>query len=98
MAGYSIGLGLIKTVNRNAYSLLDKVAHFINGYWQLGIRERDVGFLTLWFEPRKKAVPQYIPNFLEAQIGIQDGYGVRPLDEGAQYICTNITHNQCMPA
>ena len=54
---YSIGLEQIKTAFRNAYSLLDKVAYFVNGYWQLGIPERSVSFRTLWFEPRKKGGP-----------------------------------------
>lgn len=54
---YSMGLEQIKTAYRGAYSLLDKVAYFINGYWQLGIPERAVSFRTLWFEPRKKGAP-----------------------------------------
>ncbi|KPZ25677.1 Uncharacterized protein ALO38_02948 [Pseudomonas coronafaciens pv. zizaniae] len=54
---YSIGLEQIKTAFRNAYSLLNKVAYFINGYWELGIPEWKVNFRTLWFEPRKKGGP-----------------------------------------
>lgn len=46
---YSIGLEQIKTAFRNAYSLLDKVAYFVNGYWQLGIPERSVSFRTVLF-------------------------------------------------
>jgi hypothetical protein len=53
---YSIGLEQIKTAFRIACSLLDKVAYFINNYWQLRIPERDVSFRTLWFETRKKGV------------------------------------------
>lgn len=54
---YTMGLEQIKTAFRNAYSLLDKVAYFINGYWHLGIPERNVSFRTLWFEPRRKGGP-----------------------------------------
>lgn len=54
---YSMGLEHIKTAFRSAYSLLDKVAYFINGYWQLQIPERNVTFRTLWFDPPRKGAP-----------------------------------------
>ncbi|WP_236369904.1 LA2681 family HEPN domain-containing protein [Pseudomonas salomonii] len=54
---YSMGLEQIKTAFRSAYSLLDKVAFFINSYWKLEIPERGVSFRTLWFVPNKKGVP-----------------------------------------
>lgn len=53
MALYSIGLEQVKTAFRCTYSLLDKVAYFINAYWQLGIPEKRVSFRTVWFEEKK---------------------------------------------
>lgn len=47
---YGMGLEQIKTAYRSAYSLLDKVAYFINAYWKVGIPEKAVGFRTVWFK------------------------------------------------
>lgn len=47
---YAMGLEQVKTAFRCAYSLLDKVAFFVNDYWQLGIAERKVNFRSVWFE------------------------------------------------
>jgi tetratricopeptide (TPR) repeat protein len=38
---------------RSAYSLLDKIAFFLNHYLQLGIRDENVAFRTVWFESHK---------------------------------------------
>ncbi|MFG0670870.1 LA2681 family HEPN domain-containing protein [Pseudomonas sp. xss_1] len=51
---YGTGLEQIKTAYRSAYSLLDKLAYFINAYWKLGIPEKAVGFRTVWFKSDKK--------------------------------------------
>ncbi|MGF7116679.1 tetratricopeptide (TPR) repeat protein [Pseudomonas laurylsulfatiphila] len=48
---YSMGLEQIKTAFRASYSLLDKIAYFINAYWRLGVPETRVGFRTIWFKP-----------------------------------------------
>jgi len=50
---YGMGLEQIKTAYRSAYSLLDKLAYFINAYWKLGIPEKAVGFRTVWFKSDK---------------------------------------------
>lgn len=50
---YGMGLEQIKTAYRSAYSLLDKLAYFINAYWKLGIPEKSVGFRTVWFKSDK---------------------------------------------
>ncbi|MDD0977536.1 LA2681 family HEPN domain-containing protein [Pseudomonas fontis] len=47
---YGMGLEQIKTAYRSAYSLLDKLAYFINAYWKLGIPEKAVGFRTVWLK------------------------------------------------
>lgn len=46
---YSIRSEKMKTAYRILYSLLDKVAFFINYYFDLGIEERDVNFKSIWY-------------------------------------------------
>ncbi|MYM83351.1 hypothetical protein GTP44_15485 [Duganella sp. FT50W] len=50
---YSIGVEQVKTSFRLAYSLLDKLAYFINDYWRLEIPEKQVSFRKLWVEDKK---------------------------------------------
>ncbi len=57
-AHYSMALEQVKTAFRCAYSLLDKVAYFINAYWQLGIPETSIYFRSLWYESSKGKVRQ----------------------------------------
>ena len=57
-AHYSMALEQIKTAFRCTYSLLDKVAYFINAYWQLEIPETSVYFRSLWYDTSKGKVRQ----------------------------------------
>jgi hypothetical protein len=50
--GYSLSIEKTKLAFRSAYSLLDKVAFFLNDYLKLGITLRDVSFRSLWFVER----------------------------------------------
>lgn len=45
---YSIRIENAKTSFRLFYSIFDKVAFFANIYWNLGIKERDVTFHSIW--------------------------------------------------
>lgn len=45
---YSIRIEMLKSAFKTLYSLLDKVAYFMNSYFQLGIKERDVSFHSIW--------------------------------------------------
>lgn len=47
---YSIRLEKLKTVFRQLYSMLDKVAYFINSYYDLEIAEKKVSFRNIWNE------------------------------------------------
>ncbi len=47
---YSIRLEKLKTVFRQLYSMFDKIAYFINSYYELGIPERKVSFKNIWNE------------------------------------------------
>jgi len=49
---YCLALEKQKLAFRAAYSILDKVAFFLNHYMRLGIPERQVTFRTLWYENR----------------------------------------------
>jgi hypothetical protein len=50
---YSIRLERLKCSFRTLYSLLDKIAYFINSYFGLGIKERDVSFHNIWLKEKK---------------------------------------------
>lgn len=64
---YSMALEKIKTAFRSAYSVLDKVAYFVNAYWKLGISERQVYFRSIWFEESKgKGKPKRIREVFES--------------------------------
>ncbi len=45
---YSIRIEGLKTAFRQLYSLFDKVAFFVNDYWDIGIHERDINYRTIW--------------------------------------------------
>jgi len=45
---YSLRIENLKTAFRTLFSLLDKVAFFINSYFHLGIQERDITFSSIW--------------------------------------------------
>lgn len=45
---YSIRIEGLKTAFRQLYSLFDKVAFLVDDYWELGIKELDVSYRTIW--------------------------------------------------
>ncbi len=51
---YSLGIEQIKLAYRSAYSILDKIAYFLNKYFSLGIPKRKVSIRTLWFRDQKR--------------------------------------------
>lgn len=51
---YSISMEKVKIAFRAAYSLFDKIAFFINEYWELGVPVAKVNFHTIWFDYSKK--------------------------------------------
>lgn len=50
---YSIRIEMLKNSFKVLYSLLDKIAYFINFYFDLGIKERDVSFHNIWLKEKK---------------------------------------------
>lgn len=52
---FGLGIEQIKIAFRMAYSLLDKIAYFLNRYLELNIPERRISFRTIWRE--KEAGP-----------------------------------------
>jgi hypothetical protein len=47
---YGLGVERLKAAYRIAYSLLDKIAFFLNDYAKLNINERQIYFRTIWYE------------------------------------------------
>lgn len=50
----------LKNAFRMSYSIFDKIAYFINDYFELGIEEKKVYFRTIWYE--NKAVKKCIED------------------------------------
>ncbi len=55
---YCLAIEKVKAAYRVTYSLLDKIAFFLNHYLELSIPERNISFRTIWYEKqdRKKGV------------------------------------------
>lgn len=51
---YSLAVEQLKCAFRMAYSVLDKIAFFLNDYLKLGIPERQVAFRTMWYARTKQ--------------------------------------------
>lgn len=64
---YSIRVEMIKSSFKILYSLLDKIAFFINLYFDLGINERDVSFHNVWMEEKKGKNGYKYKNVLKHQ-------------------------------
>jgi hypothetical protein len=62
---YCLNLEQIKIGYRLAYSLFDKVAFFINHYWQLNCPARRVNFRTIWYKENNFEKGLH-PTFLNA--------------------------------
>jgi hypothetical protein len=54
---YSLATEKLKCAFRLSYSLLDKIAYFLNAYLSLGISDRRVSFRTLWYEQGERKRP-----------------------------------------
>ena len=50
---YSIRIEKLKSSFRILYSMLDKVAFFINSYFDLEIKEHDISFHNIWLEKKE---------------------------------------------
>ncbi|MCI2260791.1 LA2681 family HEPN domain-containing protein [Xanthomonas indica] len=66
-ARYSIALEQVKTSFRAAYSVLDKVAYFINHRWALGVPETRVDYATIWTQGKGPQKGQIWPQLEASQ-------------------------------
>ena len=51
---YGISIEKVKIAFRISYSLFDKIAYFLNEYFNLGIDKNHVYFKNIWFDNKKK--------------------------------------------
>lgn len=58
-ATYGLATEKVKTAFRLAYSILDKIAYFVNFYLQLGIPERGVSFRSIWRDKNNGPMREY---------------------------------------
>ncbi|WP_164352837.1 LA2681 family HEPN domain-containing protein [Pseudomonas viridiflava] len=94
---YGMGLEQIKTAFRSAYSLLDKVAYFVNAYWKLGIPERDVSFRTLWFKPVPPRTPAGTPRVIRDEFKTTKNTPLRALYWVSQDIHSKVLKDVARP-
>lgn len=50
---YGLGVEQMKLAYRSAYSILDKIAFFLNHYLRLHLADHQVKFRTFWYEPKR---------------------------------------------
>jgi hypothetical protein len=54
---YGLRVERMKSVFRTAYSVMDKIAFFLNAYISLGMQPRDISFRRIWFEKNLRSTP-----------------------------------------
>lgn len=72
---YSIRIEKLKTAYKTLYSILDKTAYFINRYFELGIKERDVSFRSIWLSEKQGKNAYKYKNILK----VDENYGLRAI-------------------
>lgn len=60
---YSIRIEMIKSSFQTLYSLLDKCAYFLSHYFDLGIKERDISFHSIWENQKMKELNKQHKNY-----------------------------------
>jgi len=50
---FNLYIGLLKSAFKQAYNILDKIAVFINDYYQLGLSEKKIYFTSIWHKEGK---------------------------------------------
>ena len=56
---YSIRIEKLKTAFKTLYGLFDKIAYFLEHYFELGINERDINFRSIWRDSAGKGKKPY---------------------------------------
>lgn len=59
---FSYNLELAKSAFRNTYSILDKIAYFLNDYLKLGNNYNRVNFRSVWFKKDNKTLHEHFQN------------------------------------
>lgn len=83
---YSINVEKVKSAYRAIYSLFDRIAYFLNHYFDLGINDRGVSFNSIW--GKKSKLNNYADknNLLEALKWIHKDLRSKPVSEYGEYI------------
>lgn len=64
---YSIFVEQIKLAFRMAYSLFDKIALFVNEYWELGLQARKIDFQSIWFEDGNRKTSKVLRSCFQSR-------------------------------
>lgn len=52
---YSIRVEMLKSAYKTLFGLFDRIAYFLNSYFNLGIKEKDVSFSSIWLSCHGKS-------------------------------------------
>ncbi len=66
-ASYGLRTEQLKTSFRVSYSLLDKVAVFLNDYYSVGLEVRQIRFKSIWGKKNKSNETQLYPSFANSE-------------------------------
>lgn len=86
---YGISIEKMKYAYRSLYSLFDRIAFFVNEYFEIGIKERDVSYHTIWQDRIRKGKNTYnLKVNLKSRMTREDTFNL-PLI-GLYWLCKDI--------
>ncbi|MDY8045288.1 LA2681 family HEPN domain-containing protein [Paenibacillus polymyxa] len=89
---YGIGIEKIKFGCRSLYSIFDRIAYFINDYFDIGIKEQDVSYKSIWQNKKFGRQGYDFKIDLKKRITDQDTYNFPGI--GFYWLCKDIAKKQ----
>lgn len=89
---YGIGIEKIKFGYRSLYSIFDRIAYFINDYFDIGIKEQDVSYKSIWQNKKFGRQGYDFKIDLKKRITDQDTYNFPGI--GFYWLCKDIAKKQ----
>lgn len=89
---YGIGIEKIKFGFRSLYSIFDRIAYFLNEYFDLGIKEQDVSYKSIWHN--KKYGKNGYDYKLDLKKHITDNETYNHPGVGLYWLCKDIAKKQ----
>lgn len=86
-ADFGLSSAMIKASIRTSVDVFDKIANFINRYFELGIPDRRVSFASVWYENGITDAKKRVENPILAQLLKKSGWlrGIRDVAENLNF-------------